>query len=170
MDKMQEMLYIQHSSRRYDILWREMENIIPKGRGEYPPTATSAYNLMLEWQLEPGTIQGGSVQRKNNLAFMKYNDQGNGKRTSKIYKNITYYKCGQLGHYSGSCPFKDDEKGKLKEKGISPHNIVQGIKSATTGISSMHANHEEDESNGETEYNSESDNKDYDDSEPTPGA
>ena len=84
MDKMQEMLYIQHSSRRYDILWRKMENIIPKGRGEYPPTATSAYNLMLEWQLEPGTIQGGSVQRKNNLAFMKYNDQGNGKRTEKI--------------------------------------------------------------------------------------
>ena len=34
----------------------------------------------------------------------------------------------------------------------------------------MHVKHEADKSNGETEYNSNSDNKDNDDSEPTPGA
>ena len=49
-------------------------------------------------------------------------------------------------------------------------NIVQVINCATTGISSMHINHEADESNRETEYNSESDNEDNNDSEPTPGA
>ena len=71
---------------------------------------TSAYNLMLEWQTEPGSMQGGSVQYDNHLAFAKHNDQGDGERTAKIYKNITCYKCGQLGHYSVSCPLKEDEQ------------------------------------------------------------
>ena len=47
---------------------------------------------------------------------------------------------------------------------------MQVINRATTGISSMHADHEIDKSNVETEYNSDSDNKDDDDSKPTPGA
>ena len=38
------------------------------------------------------------------------------------------------------------------------------------GISSMNVDHEADESNGETEYNSECDNKDDDNSKPTSGA
>ena len=47
---------------------------------------------------------------------------------------------------------------------------MQGINGATTGISSMHVDHKADKSNRETEYNSESDKEDGDDSEPTPGA
>ena len=47
---------------------------------------------------------------------------------------------------------------------------MQGINLATTGISSMHVNHKADESNGDTEYNSDSNNEDNDNSEPTPGA
>ena len=47
---------------------------------------------------------------------------------------------------------------------------MQGINRATTGISSMNVNHKADKSNGETEYNSESDNKyDNNDSKPTLG-
>ena len=81
---------------------------------------TSAYNLMLEWQPEPGSMQEGTVQCDNHLAFAQHNDQGDGKITAKIYKNITCYKCGQLGHYSRSCPFKEDEQERLKDKGSSP--------------------------------------------------
>ena len=88
------MVFIQHSSRQYDVLWREMENNMSKGRDDYPMTVTSAYNLMLEWQPEPGSMQGGSVQRNNYLAFVQHNDQGDRERTSKIYKNITCFKCG----------------------------------------------------------------------------
>ena len=33
-----------------------MENNMSKGRDEYPTKVTPAYNLMLEWQLEPGSI------------------------------------------------------------------------------------------------------------------
>ena len=49
---------------------------------------------------------------------------------------------------------------------------MQGINRVTTGISSMHVDHEADKINGDTEYNSESDNEDdnNDNSEPTPGA
>ena len=47
---------------------------------------------------------------------------------------------------------------------------MQGINFATAGISSMHINHKADKSNGETEYNSEFDNKDNNKSKPTPGA
>ena len=47
---------------------------------------------------------------------------------------------------------------------------MQVINHATTGISSMNVNHEADNSNRETEYKSESDKGDKDDSEPTPGA
>ena len=115
-------------------------------------------------------MQGGSAQCENHLALTEHNDQGNINRTAKIYKNISCYKCGQIGHYIGSCPFKEDIQEKMKDKGISTDNIVQGINSATTGISSMHINQEADESNGETEYNSESNNKDDKDSEPTLGA
>ena len=68
------------------------------------------------------------------------------------------------------CPFKEDEQEKLKDKGSNPDNIVQGINHATTGISSMHINHEADGSKGETEYNSKSNNKDNGNSEPTLGA
>ena len=109
-EKMQGMVLIQNSSRQYDRLRREMENNMMKGRDEYPTAVTSAYNLMLEWQTEPGSMQGGSVQYDNHLAFAKHNDQGDGERTAKIYKNITCYKCGQLGHYSVSCPLKEDEQ------------------------------------------------------------
>ena len=115
-------------------------------------------------------MQVGSVQSNNHLPFAKHNNQGDGERTAKIYKNSTCYKYGQLGHYIGSCPFKEDKQEKLKEKGSSPDNKVQGINHVTTCISSIHLNHEVDESNGDTEYNFESDNESDNNSDPTPGA
>ena len=111
---MQAMVFIQNSSRQYDGLRRKMENNMSKGRGKYPTTVTSVYNLMLEWKTEPGSMQGRSVQRENHLLFEQKNEQDNGEITANIYKIITCYKCGQLGHYSGSCPFKEDEQEKLK--------------------------------------------------------
>ena len=114
---------------------------------EYPTTVTSAYRLILKWQPEPGSMQGGY---DNHLAFAQNNDQGNGERTAKIYKNITCYKCGQLGHCIRSCPFKEDEQEKLKDKGSRPENIVQGINHSTTVISSMYIDHKVDKSNGDT--------------------
>ena len=57
----------------------------------------------------------------------------------------------------------------MKEKGSIPDNIVQGINRVTMGISSMHVDHKADKINGDTEYNSESDNEDKN-SKPTPGA
>ena len=47
---------------------------------------------------------------------------------------------------------------------------MQGVNRGTTCISSMHANHEADERNRDTEYNYKSDNEDDDDSEPRSGA
>ena len=147
---MQAMVFIQHSPRQYDGLRREMENNMSKGRYEYPTTVTSAYNLMLEWQPEPGSMQGGSVQHDNHLAFAQHNEQGEGGRTAMIYKNITCYKCIQLGRYSGSCPFKEDEQEILKLKGSTLYNILQRVNCVTTGISRMHIDHEADKINGET--------------------
>ena len=109
-DKMQAIAFINHSLLQYDGLRSEMENNMSKGRDEYPVTVTSAYNLMMEWQPEPGSMHGVSVQRENHLAFTQHNDLGYGKRTVNIYRNITCYKCVQIGHYSGSCPFKEDEQ------------------------------------------------------------
>ena len=88
-EKMQAMVFIQNSSRQYDGLRRKMENNMSKGRYEYPTTVTSAYNLMLEWRTEIGSMQVGSVQRDNHLVFAQHNDQGDGKIIAKIYKNIT---------------------------------------------------------------------------------
>ena len=138
------------------------EKKMSKERDEYPTPVTSAYNLMLEWHTKPGLMQGGSVQRDNHLAFAQQNAQVEGKSTAKIYKNITCYRCVQLVHYSGSCPFKEDKKEKLKGKGSIPENIVQEFNCVTTEISSMHVDHEADKSNVETEYNSKSNNKDND--------
>ena len=87
-----------------------MENNMSKGSYNYPTMVTSAYNLILEWQPEPGSMQGGSVHRNNRLAFGQHTDQGDVKRTERIYNNITCYKCVQLGHYRGSCPFKEEEQ------------------------------------------------------------
>ena len=101
---------------------------------------------------------------------MKHNYQGDDKITAKIYNIITCYKCCQLSHYSGSCPFKEDEQEKLKDKGSILDNIVQGINRTTTCTSSMHVDHESDKSNRETENNSKSDNEDDDNSEPMPDA
>ena len=67
------MVFIQWSARRYNGLRRKMANDMSKGRDEYLTTITSAYNLMLEWQPEPGSMQGGTVQRKNNTAFVQQN-------------------------------------------------------------------------------------------------
>ena len=100
------MVFIHHSSRRYDRLQREMENNMSKGRDKYPTTVTSAYNLMLEWQPKPGSMQGGKIKCDNKLAFTQHGKQGNNEMTANIYKNITCFKCSQLGHYRGSCPFK----------------------------------------------------------------
>ena len=47
---------------------------------------------------------------------------------------------------------------------------MQVVNRITTVISSMHVDHKVDKNNGETEYNSESDNKDNYDSDPMPGA
>ena len=58
----------------------------------------------------------------------------------------------------------------MKDKRSIPDNIVQGINCATTGILIMNVNHESYKSSRETEYNSESNNKDDNNSEPTPGA
>ena len=121
-----------------------------KGRYGYPTTVTSAYILILEWNSKPGSIQGGSIKRYNNMVFAQNNNQGYCKRTGKIYKNITCYNSIQLSHYNGSYPFKEEEQEKLKHIGIIQDNIVQGINFATTGISSMHVEHKVDESNRET--------------------
>ena len=128
-----------------------MENNMSKGRDKYPTTVTSSYNLILEWHPVPGIMQGGSLQRNNHLSFAQHNEQCEGKITTKIYKNITCYKYGQLGHYSSSCPLKEDEQGKFKEKGSNLDNIMQGVKRVMTGISIMHVDHEADKSNKETE-------------------
>ena len=61
-----------------------MENNIPRGRDDHPTAVTPAYNLMLEWQTESGSMQGGSVQRDNHLAFVQHNEQGNRKITANI--------------------------------------------------------------------------------------
>ena len=111
-----------------------MDNNMSKGRNEYPTTVTSAYNLMLEWQSAPSTMQGGAIQRDNHLTFAQHKELGDNKRTEKIYKNIACCKCGQPGHYSMSRPFKEDEQEKLKDKGSIPDNIVQGINHSTAGI------------------------------------
>ena len=58
----------------------------------------------------------------------------------------------------------------MKENGSIPESIVQGVNRDMTGISSMHGDHEADESNRDIKYNSESDNEDDNDSDPTPGA
>ena len=118
-----------------------MENIISKGRDKYPTMVISAYYLMLDWQPKHGSMQGGSVQRDNHLAFTQQNYQGDGKITANIYKNITCYKCCQLGHYSRSCTFKKYEQENIKDKGSILDNIMQGINRTTTSISSMHVNH-----------------------------
>ena len=47
-DKMQVMVFVQHSSRQYDGLRRKMEKNMSKGRYKYPTAVTSACNLMLE--------------------------------------------------------------------------------------------------------------------------
>ena len=104
---MQAMVSIQHSTLRYDGLRRKMKNNMLKRRDEYPTTVTSAYNLMMEWQPKPVSMQEVSVQHNNHLVFGQHNEQGEGKITAKIYKNITCYKCGQLGQYSGSYPFNE---------------------------------------------------------------
>ena len=44
---------------------------------------------MLEWQQNPGSMQGGKVQRDNHLVFVQHNEQDEGKITEKIYKDIT---------------------------------------------------------------------------------
>ena len=46
-EKMQAMVFIQNSSRRYDRLICMMENDMSKRRDEYPTAVTLAYNLML---------------------------------------------------------------------------------------------------------------------------
>ena len=86
---MKAMVFIQNSSRRYDGLRREMEKNMSKGRDKYPTTATSVNHLILEWQPEPGSMQGGSVQHDNHLEFVQHNGQGEDERTANIYKNIT---------------------------------------------------------------------------------
>ena len=48
MEKIQAMIFIQHSSRRYDRMQRELENNMSKGRDEYLTMVKSAYNLILE--------------------------------------------------------------------------------------------------------------------------
>ena len=58
----------------------------------------------------------------------------------------------------------------MKEKRSSPDNIVQGINRVTTGISSMHVDHEAENINRETEYNYDPNNEDDGDSKPTSGA
>ena len=108
------------------------------------------------------------MQCGNHLAFAQHNKQGKGERTE--YKNITCYKCGQLGHCRGSCIFKEYEQEKLKENGINLDSIVQGFNRVTAVISSIHVDHEADESNVETGYNSDSKNEYDDDSNPTTGA
>ena len=82
------MVFIQHSSRQYNGLRREMKNNMLKGRDNYPTTVTSSYNLMLEWKPEPGSIQGGSVQCDNHLAFAEHNDQVNGKPTQPLHRVV----------------------------------------------------------------------------------
>ena len=85
---MQVMAFIQKSPRRYDGLRRKMD-FFSKGRDEYPTTVTSVYNLILECQPEPVSMQGVTVQYDNHPAFVQHNEQGEGKRTAKIYKNVT---------------------------------------------------------------------------------
>ena len=96
-------------------------------------------------------MQGRTVQCDNHLAFVQHKYQGEYKKVTKTYKNITYYKCDQLGHFIGSCPFKEDEQEKLKEKGSNLDNIIQGVNCGMEGMSSMHVEHVVDESNRETE-------------------
>ena len=72
-EKMQAMVFVQHSSRQYDGLQHEMENNMSKGRDDYPTTATLAYNLMLERQPGPGSMQGRTIHRNNHLAFAQHN-------------------------------------------------------------------------------------------------
>ena len=66
---MQVIVFKQHSSRQHNGLQHDIENNMSKGRGEYPTTVKSTYNLMLEWKPEPGSMQGGAIQRDNHLAF-----------------------------------------------------------------------------------------------------
>ena len=115
-EKMQAMVFIQHSSRQYDGLWREMENNMSKGWDDYPTMVTLAYNLMLEWQPKPSSMQGGSVQRNNYLAFAEHNDQGNSKRTAKIYKKIHATSVANSDTTAGHDPSKRTSKKNWRIK------------------------------------------------------
>ena len=55
-----------------------------KGRDEYLTMVTLEYNLMLEWQPEPGSIRGEVIQYNNHLAFVQHNEQGDSETTAKI--------------------------------------------------------------------------------------
>ena len=104
------MIFIQHSSRRYDGLRHEMENNMSKGRDEYPITVTSAYNLMLEWQIKPNLMQGGSIKHKNHLAFAQHNKQGTRKMIDNIKKTSRATSAARSSTTAGNATSKRTNK------------------------------------------------------------
>ena len=109
-EKMQAMVFIQHSSRRYNRLRREMGGDMSKGRDKYPTTVTYAYNLMLEWQTEPGSMQGGTIKRDNHMVFAQQNEQGDIERTAKIYKKSHVTSTASSATTAGHAPSKRTNK------------------------------------------------------------
>ena len=90
-----------------DTIWKT------KGRYEYPTTVTLSYNLMLEWQPEPSSMQGGEIQRDNRLEFEQNNQNVDRKEQQRFTKTSHATSASRSATTSGHDPSKWTDKRNL---------------------------------------------------------
>ena len=135
------MTFIQKSSRRYgrDEARDGKQHVERKGQIPNDRHISIQLHARVATQTRINARQNSVMQQPSRVCAMQ--QTGRRQKNGKKYKNITCYKCVQLGHYSGLCPFKEDKQEKNKEKGSDTQKIVQGVNRVATGISSMHVDH-----------------------------
>ena len=89
---------------RYGVLINELQNAFRMGRGEYPKTLTSAYDLEINWK---GDTKGASVTPNNVVAFTAKSEESDVHVTdvmklTRTGKLVIYHICGK-NHYANRC-------------------------------------------------------------------
>ena len=102
-------------AKKYGKMLADLENQHLLGNNKYPSNINDAFNILLNYKTPPGSTRSTQVEESEGgygVAFAQTVNTIAGD-DGIVHEGITCYNCNSKGHYSSSCPEKNNDDSQV---------------------------------------------------------